>query len=263
MSGLTSRRVVVTRPVGQSSEICDLLEAAGAVPVLIPTIAIAPPSSFEPLDQALRRTEEYDWIVFTSANGARSVLGRCADLGLARTRLADVRLAAVGPVTQRVLIDAGLRVTATPTAYRGDAIPEALGELQGVRILLPRSDVADATLPDLLCARGARVDTVTAYRTATQPLTQAHLNALAAGVDAFTFTSPSAVRGLVDGVGGDGAAVVEHAVVATVGSVTSDAARTLGMRVDIEAAESTAQGLVEALRTYEGWARHRPSPTRP
>ena len=200
-------------------------------------------------------------MVFTSANGVRSDLGRSADLGQDPTRLAELRLAAVGPATRRVLTDAGLPVAATPSDYRGHAIPEALGDLQGVRILLPRSDLADATLPDLLRARGARVDVVVAYRITAQPMTQAGLEALSFGVDALTFTSPSAVRGLMDGVGPDVAAVVEHAVVATVGPVTSDAARTLGVRVDVEAAESTSQGLVEALRTYEGWARHSPSPT--
>ena len=73
-------------------------------------------------------------------------------------------------------------------------------------------------------------------------------------------SSPSAVRGLLAGVGPDLATVVEQAVVATVGPVTSEAARTLGVRVDVEATESTSRGLVEALRTYEGWARS-PSPT--
>ena len=150
--------------------------------------------------------------------------------------------------------------SATPTTHRSDAIPGALGDLQGVRILLPRSDLADATLPDLLRARGAEVDAVTAYRTTTQPLTEAGLEAFADGVDAFTFASPSAVRGLLAGVGPDLATVVEQAVVATVGPVTSEAARALGVRVDVEATDSTSRGLVEALRTYEGWARS-PSPT--
>ena len=51
-----------------------------------------------------------------------------------------------------------------------------------------------------------------------------------------------------------GARVMEQAVVATVGPVTSEASRSLSVRVDIEARESSAQGLVEALNTYEGWA---------
>lgn len=261
MNHLTSRRVAVTRPAAQSREICGLLEAAGAVPVLVPTIAIAPPSSFEPLDSALASPGEYDWIVFTSANGARAVLGRAAELGLESTCLDGLRLAAVGPATRRVLTDAALSVAAMPAEHRGEAIPESLGDLRGVRILLPRSDLADAALPDVLSAHGARVETVTAYRCVTQPMTDANLEALALGVDAFTFASPSAVRGLLDGGGPDVAACLERAIVATVGPVTSKAARELGVRVDLEATESGSRGLVEALRTYQGWALRSPSPT--
>ncbi len=113
MNVLELRRVVVTRPAAQSAEICGLLEAAGAVPILVPTIAIAPPSSFEPLDRALRSAAEYDWLVFTSANGARSVLKRTTTLGLDLGRVANLRLAAVGPATRAVLSDAGLTVPST------------------------------------------------------------------------------------------------------------------------------------------------------
>lgn len=263
MSDLTSRRVVVTRPVAQSGEICGLLEGAGAVPVLVPTIAIAAPSSFEPLDRALRSGEAYDWIVFTSANGVRSVLERLADLGLEPPYLAGLRLAAVGPATRRVLTDAGLSVAAMPTDSGADAIPEALGDVRGVRILLPRSDLADATLPESLRARGARVDAVAAYVCVTRPLTNANLEALAAGVDAFTFASPSAIRGLLEGGSPDVTSALEQGVVATIGPVTSEAARVLGVRVDVEAVESTSRGLVEALCTYQGWALQSPSPAPP
>ena len=262
MNALESRRVVVTRPAAQSAEICGLLEAAGAVPILVPTIAIAPPSSFRPLDRALRSAAEYDWLVFTSANGARAVLERTATLGLDLGRVANLRLAAVGPATRAVLSDAGLTVAAIPSDHRGDQIPESLGDMDGVRILLPRSDLADDTLPGLLRDMGAEVDAVAAYRTKAQAVTAARLEALDEGVDAITFTSPSTVRGLVEALGVTRARVIEEAVVASVGPVTSEAARALGVRVDVEARESTSRGLVEALRAYEGWVRH-PSRTAP
>ena len=256
MSALEARRVVVTRPGAQSHEICGLLEAAGAVPVIVPTIAIEPPHSFEPLDRALRSAADYAWLVFTSANGARSVLQRAAALGLDLGRVADLRLAAVGPATRAVLSHAGLTVAAMPSDHRSDQLPESLGDVDGVRILLPRSDLADDKLPTLLRDRGAGVDAVAAYCTTTQAVTAAGLEALDEGVDAITFTSPSTIRGLVEGVGVARARIIEQAVVASVGPVTSAAARALGVRVDVEARESSSRGLVEALSTYEGWVRH-------
>ena len=255
MNALESRRVVVTRPAAQSGEMCGLLEAAGAVPILVPTVAIAPPPSFQPLDRALRSAAEYDWLVFTSANGARSVLRRATTLGLDLGRVANLRLAAVGPATRAVLNDTGLTVAAMPSVHRGDQIPESLGDVDGVRILLPRSDLADDTLPGLLRDVGAGVDEVAAYCTTLRAVTEAGLEALDEGVDAITFTSPSTIRGLVEALGVARAHVIEESVVASVGPVTSKAARALGVRVDVEASESTSLGLVDALTTYEGWAR--------
>ena len=256
MTALEARRIVVTRCAAQSAELCELLEAAGARPILVPTIAIAPPASFEPLDGALRSADDYDWLVFTSANGARSVLQRAAELGLDLGRVPNLRLAAVGPATRAVLSDAGLSVASMPSEHRGDQIPECLGDVGGMRILLPRSDLADDSLPALLRERGAEVDALAAYRTTTQALTETSLEALDEGVDAITFTSPSTIRGLVEGLGVAHAHIIEQAVVATIGPVTSAAARALNVRVDVEARESSAQGLVEALTSYEGWVRH-------
>jgi uroporphyrinogen III methyltransferase/synthase len=256
MNALVSRRVVVTRSAAQSGEICGLLQAAGAVPVLVPTITIAPPASFERLDRALRSVAEYDWLVLTSANGARSVLQRTATLGLDLSRMTNLRLAAVGPATRAVLSDAGLTVAATPSDHRGDQIPGSLGDVDGLRILLPRSDLADDELPASLRDKGAGVDAVTAYRTTTKAMTAVGLEALDEGVDAITFTSPSTIRGLVEGLGVARARVIQEAVVASIGPVTSEAARALGVRVDVEASESSARGLVEALSTYEGWVHH-------
>ena len=253
MIPLEERRVVVTRPAAQAAEMCELLEKVGAVPVLVPTIAIGPPSSFESLDTALRSTEEYDWWVFTSANGARAVLQRAATLGLEFGHTSQPRLAAVGPATRAVLNDAGLRVAATPSDHRADQIPDALGDLNGGRILLPRSDLADDSLPGLLRGRGDRVDSVAAYRTRTQPVTPTGLAELRQGVDAITFTSPSSVRGLLEGLGSAHSRLVGKAVVASVGPVTSEAARALGVHVHVEASKSTARGLVDALCGYESW----------
>jgi len=252
---LDSRRVVVTRPAAQSTEMWGLLEEAGAVPLLVPTIRIGPPSSFEPLDTALRSAADYDWWIFTSANAARAMLLRAATLELDFARVAHPRLAAVGPATEAVLADAGLSVAATPSHHRADQIPDVLGDLDGCRILLPRSDLADQSLPELLRERGARVDAVPAYRTELQPVTPAGLEEFGQGVDAITFTSPSTVRGLLEGLGSAYSKLVGDAVVASVGPVTSKAARALGVHVHGEASESTARGLVDALCSYEGWVK--------
>ena len=79
---LAGRLIVITRPKAQAASFAALLEAAGARVLVAPTIVIEPPSSWAPLDDALRRAGEYDWAVFTSVNGVAMVKARLSALGL-------------------------------------------------------------------------------------------------------------------------------------------------------------------------------------
>ncbi len=66
---LFGRGIVITRPEAQAEGLAELLRAAGARVIPFPVIRIAPPQSWEELDQALDRLEDYQWLIFTSANG--------------------------------------------------------------------------------------------------------------------------------------------------------------------------------------------------
>jgi uroporphyrinogen III methyltransferase/synthase len=63
-------------------------------------------------------------------------------------------------------------------------------------------------------------------------------------IDLVTFTAGSAVLGFVTAVGADAA---RRAPAATIGPVTTKAAREAGIEVVIEARESTIAGLVRAV----------------
>jgi uroporphyrinogen-III synthase len=66
-------------------------------------------------------------------------------------------------------------------------------------------------------------------------------------IDIVTFTSSSTVRNLVAMLNGSIEAL-ERPGVACIGPITAQTARELGLRVDVEAAEHTVEGLVEALK---------------
>jgi uroporphyrinogen-III synthase len=63
-------------------------------------------------------------------------------------------------------------------------------------------------------------------------------------VDALTFTSSSTVTNLCDLLG---AVPAPQPLVVSIGPVTSKTAMERGLRVDVEAAEHTIDGLVDAL----------------
>jgi uroporphyrinogen-III synthase len=247
---LAGRRVVVTRPADQGQELCQRLLAMGAEPISFPVIAIVPAEPGSPLDRAIGRLAEYDWIIFTSVNGVEQFWARLADL---RSPADDDRqaglpfagkVAAIGPKTAEALRSRGAGVHLMPDEFRAEAILDEIGAVKGQHILLPRADIARPALAEGLHAMGARVDEVTAYRTIRGQPPRIAFDALRAGVDIVTFTSSSTVRNFVvlteDLDYGD-------PLIVCIGPVTASTARELGLRVDVVAKEYTIEGLLEAL----------------
>jgi hypothetical protein len=73
---LFGRRIGITRPAGQADACIARALELGAEPVLMPTIRILPPEDYADIDAALSRLAEFDWLIFTSANGVAGLLDR-------------------------------------------------------------------------------------------------------------------------------------------------------------------------------------------
>lgn len=243
MKPLENKRILITRPRAQAADVYDKLAALGAVPIVFPTIEIAPLADTTRLDDAIRQLDQYQWIVFTSVNGVAAFWERL-DIAGASTQLAQ-HIAAIGPATARALEGHGVIVTLIPDEYVAESIVENIGDVRGQRILLPRADIARETLAIELQQRGARVDEIAAYRTLPAAPDPIGLAELRRGVDVITFTSSSTVRNFVALVGRD--AYSPSTLIACIGPITASTARELGLRVDIMASEYTLDGLIAAL----------------
>jgi uroporphyrinogen-III synthase len=251
---LLGKRIVVTRAEDQAAGLLERLRALGAEPVACPAIAIAPPEDFAPLDAAIARLADYDWLIVTSANGVRALLGRMAELGQDPTPLRQLTIGAIGPATAEALAEHGLAPGFVPTTYVAEAILAEIGDVAGQRILLPRADIAREALAVGLRAKGAIVDEVAAYRTIPGGGARTLAGLLRAhAVDAITFTSSSTVRYTLEGlqVAGMGRpearTLLEGVTVVCIGPVTAATAREAGLHVDAIARTYTTEGLVEAL----------------
>ena len=102
--------------------------------------------------------------------------------------------------------------------------------------------MARALLPDGLRAKGWEVDVVEAYRTERVPPSEEQLVG-ARRADAITFTSSSTVTSFVESAGREAV----PPVVACIGPVTAETARSCGLVVDVVADVHTIDGLVDAL----------------
>src|SRR5262250_428096 len=119
---LFGRRIVVTRARAQAAGFVDALAAAGADVIPCPTIEIAPPASWAPLDAALAHVESYDWVVLTSVNGVEMFFERLRALCRDVRTLHGVRIAAVGSETAAALGARGIVVDVVPEEFRAEAV---------------------------------------------------------------------------------------------------------------------------------------------
>lgn len=245
---LWGRRVVVTRARAQASGLLRELAARGAEPIEFPTIRIESPPDPEPLRQAAREVGDFDWVVFTSANGVHRFWKALAAVGRDTRALGRVRVCAIGPATGEALEARGVRPDLLPAAYIAEGVLEAfrgIASLPGSRVLLPRAAGSRAVLPEGLTALGAQVVEVEAYRAVPDQAGAAALSDRFAAneIDLVTFTSSSTVRNFVAALG----TRIGRARVASIGPVTSATARELGLTVDVEATEYTIPGLLRAV----------------
>jgi uroporphyrinogen III methyltransferase/synthase len=245
--------VLVTRTRQQASALSTRLRALGAAAIELPTIEITPPGDWAPLDAAIARLASYDWIVFTSVNGVASFWERLVQAGLDARALHGVEVAAIGPATAAALESHGLQSDYVPGEYVAEAVAAGLGDVHGLRILLPRADIARPALAELLREAGADVVEVTAYHTRRPDIDTDALRDLLAGITVVTFTSSSTVRNLVAMIHDAGLelpGVLAGAVIACIGPITAGTAREAGLPVQIMAEEYTIEGLVSALVEY-------------
>jgi len=253
---LAGRRIVITRRAEQAHSLHRALKGRGAEVIELPTIALASPRSWRPVDAAIQRPDAYDWVIFTSVNGVEAFAARLRQKHKAMSALKRALIAAIGPATARALRSRGLRVSVVPEDYRAEGLLKALGKKnwRGKRVLLARAAKARDLLPRELRRHGARVDVVAVYRTVVPRASRARL-ARTFGrrrPDAITFTSSSTVRNFVALLGSRQAArrALRGVAVATIGPVTSRTARALGLRVAVEAKPYTVAGLVKAVERY-------------
>jgi uroporphyrinogen III methyltransferase/synthase len=222
----------------------------GAEVLLAPMVEIRPIADTGPLDAAIQRLGEFDWLVFTSANGVRYFLRRLDELGFDLRALGGIRLAAIGPGTAEILAGYHLRADLVPESFRSEALADALAKrAEGARILLARADRGRAVLREEL-EHLAEVTQVAVYQNTDVPaLPDAVAARIADGsVDWITLTSSAIATRLHDLLPEPARLRVRRDVrLASLSPVTSETVRGFGWDVAVEPEEYTWEGLVRSL----------------
>jgi uroporphyrinogen III methyltransferase/synthase len=243
----------LTRAEGQLDSVIDDVLKLGGEPVPMPLIQIRPPVSWDEVDAVFARLDSFDWLIFTSANGVRSFLGRIWQSGRDVRAIGAARLAAIGPATAEALAAHQLRADVIPAEYRAEGLAEALvPHLKGKRALWVRASRGRDVLPAVLASVGATLEQVVVYRNNdVDELPEELRQRMASGeLDWIALSSPSIARNFARVVQPSELRQGDHVTrVAAISPVTADAARECGFEVSVVAEEFTWPGLLHAIAT--------------
>ncbi len=250
---LFGKRVVVTRSRDQARELVERIEDAGAEAIEAPLFTIQPPDDATELVDATAAAETFDWIVFTTATAAEQFLGvLLAGDGDIRS-LKGVRLCAIGPSAPDRLAAFGIKADLALSEFGVAAVADALGIAHEERVLILRPEHLGGALAEELQKRGGDVVDVIAYRTVQTPEAgqDVYRMLLDGKIDAVTFASAGNVRQFVDLIGRDQAIdLLSTTVVAAIGPLTAEAARGLGLTVQVVPERHDTDALVDGLIEY-------------
>ena len=169
---LSGKRLVVTRAAKQASGITARLAALGAEVIETPMIetrtlsapitpnVIASPRSLSAVEAGARQSKasvfdtiaDFDILAFTSVNGVESFFKQLFAAGYDVRVLAGKKIASVGKITEKKLLEYGIRCDYVPEDHTGDGLGKLLASLNldDSRVLLLQGNLADDTLQRLL-----------------------------------------------------------------------------------------------------------------
>ena len=248
---LFGKSIVVTRDARGNADFTAKIVQHGGNPIEFATIKIKLLTKTNEFLQMLAKLAEYDWIIFTSSNGVRIFFEALQDLSKDARVFGSAKIAAIGSETAAKLSEFDIKADFVPSIFTGEQLGKQLirfTNLQKKKILLLRSQLASNELIDLLSQATAKVDDVAVYTIAEEKADSAWLTEKIKNgrIDWLTFASPSSAKIFFKQIPSK---LVNSAKVrlASIGPVTSEQLKNLGLTVDTEAVEHTIDGLLAAI----------------
>jgi uroporphyrinogen III methyltransferase/synthase len=260
---LFGHRILITREYTKDYE---LLEDLGAEIFEFPTIKIVPPENYEELDKCINKIETYNWVIFTSSNGFKYFIQRLFEKGRDIRDLKGIKICAIGKKTAETVKGYGVKVDLIPDEFNAEGLIEAfikshesrvksqkLGvngqDLKGLKILLPRAEVAREIFPEKVRELGGEIDAPVAYRSIKPEKHGKRLKRfLKEGrITIATFTSAATFNNFLDIIGADALDILKDVTIAVIGPVTAKAVEKKGLTVSIIPKEATIKAMVEEI----------------
>ena len=258
---MAGKKILITRHREQAVGLVNKVSAMGGEPIVFSTIKIIEPPGWEKCDQALKDMKDYDWIVFSSANGVRFFMQRAIEIGI---QAITPSITVVGDKTESELSRYGYKADMKPHVFDASGLVSEFKNhpLTGKRILIPGSNIARNKLTGELRKNGARVSPVCFYRTVPNTSNDSQWIKESIGaneIEFLTFFSPSAFNFFVDILGDNLLSKIEPRIVkiAAIGPTTAKAIWKKGLKVAIVPDKCDEDNLIQSIQNFI--SSHRPT----
>ncbi len=256
-SPLAGKKILVTRPGQQAEDLANKLRSLDAEPVLMPLIEICEPDSWHELDTAITNIDKYQWLLFASSNAVISFVTRLKY----RSRAAAINklpnIAVIGETTAQTAKSLSLTVSYCPDNFIAEdfiaQFPGYPNNLKNTKILWPRTNYGRDFIANKLEAAGAAVQIVPAYKTelpgnSAELSKQLEILIRDKKIDAIILASKQTAINLAKIIDCDKLkGSLQGILIVTIGPETSKGALNYLGKVDKEAKQHSAEGIIDAL----------------
>ncbi|GEL77442.1 uroporphyrinogen-III synthase [Tenuibacillus multivorans] len=210
MSFLLDKHIFLSRDEEKASDFIDLLNEKDAKISALPLI------KFESTDldesQALfNQLRDFDWIVFTSANGVEYFFHHLENHRLSIEPLKQLKMAVVGTKTEQTLQQFGFNADFIPSHFDAEHFSREFTERYHPRhVLMIKGNLSRRVIDEAFDRVGCHYENMYVYRTLTNAEIQKPLNHLVdqQEIDAWVFTSPSSIEAFFKLINHRGASVL-------------------------------------------------------
>ncbi|MDQ6958824.1 MAG: uroporphyrinogen-III synthase [Mariprofundaceae bacterium] len=248
MSGLTGKRILITRASGQVEEIAKHIRQRGGMPVTFPCLAVQ--CCPESIRQSVKLLED-DGVhaLFTSANGVHCVAEALRDTFV--STFESVPVVTIGHHTAKALSDMGVQAAWISREASQEGLMDAYRQ-RGLpaRLVFFRAAQGRDALPEALKTAGVDVRLVPAYRTiCPDDDTTAVIELLkGGGVDAVLLGSSRTAQHYVRRIGD--ARLANRPAIAVISAQVANTAHTMNLDVQVVAKEASFASMLDGLEEW-------------
>ncbi|MES2767068.1 MAG: uroporphyrinogen-III synthase [Bacteroidota bacterium] len=249
------KKILITREPEQAAEFAELLKVRGLEPVLFPVLKIIRPHSWNELEEKIIKIDEYDTLIFTSANSVHMLFNPFTKR-IPRGKLLLKKFCAVGEKTRIAIEKLGFTVDITPENYTAKALAEAIfkSEIPIKKALFLHGNLSKKQIEAELLKGGVLVDSVEVYKTVPLILEKDDViktqEMLSNGeISVVTFFSPSSVENFLKIIQQE---FLKSVAIAAVGTTTESMLLQYGLKADIlpKDGKFTADKLAEEIAEF-------------